>query len=63
MAGTHSFNDIQRGVPLISRAVLVARLRELEAQGVIETTAGARTEPVMSIGSQRPATGLRSIVD
>ena len=36
MAGTHSFNDIQRGVPLISRAVLVARLRELEAQGVIE---------------------------
>jgi DNA-binding HxlR family transcriptional regulator len=36
MAGAHSFNDIQRGVPLISRAVLVARLRELEAQGVIE---------------------------
>jgi DNA-binding HxlR family transcriptional regulator len=24
-----SFNDIPRGVPLISRAVLVARLREL----------------------------------
>src|ERR1700737_280618 len=36
MAGTHSFNDLQRGVPLISRAVLVARLRELEDQGVIE---------------------------
>jgi DNA-binding HxlR family transcriptional regulator len=36
MAGAHGFNDIQRGVPLISRAVLVARLRELEAQGVIE---------------------------
>jgi DNA-binding HxlR family transcriptional regulator len=36
MAGTHSFTDIQRGVPLISRAVLVARLRELEDQGVIE---------------------------
>jgi DNA-binding HxlR family transcriptional regulator len=36
MAGVHSFNDIHRGVPLISRAVLVARLRELEAQGVIE---------------------------
>jgi DNA-binding HxlR family transcriptional regulator len=27
MAGGHSFNEIQRGLPLISRAVLVARLR------------------------------------
>ena len=36
IAGAHSFNDIHRGVPLISRAVLVARLRELENQGVIE---------------------------
>ena len=27
IAGSHSFNDIHRGVPLISRAVLVARLR------------------------------------
>src|SRR6202158_2276041 len=35
MAGVHSFNDIHRGVPLISRAVLVARLRELGAYGVI----------------------------
>jgi DNA-binding HxlR family transcriptional regulator len=36
IAGAHSFNDIHRGVPLISRAVLVARLRELEHHGVIE---------------------------
>lgn len=36
MADIHSFNDIHRGVPLISRAVLVARLRELENQGIIE---------------------------
>jgi hypothetical protein len=36
MTGMHSFNDIHRGVPLISRAVLVARLRELEDHGVIE---------------------------
>jgi DNA-binding HxlR family transcriptional regulator len=35
-AGAHTFNDIHRGVPLISRAVLVARLRELEGQGIIE---------------------------
>jgi DNA-binding HxlR family transcriptional regulator len=36
IAGAHSFNDIHRGLPLISRAVLVARLRELENHGVIE---------------------------
>ena len=36
MSGMHSFNDIHRGLPLISRAVLVARLRELEDHGVIE---------------------------
>lgn len=36
MAGIYSFNDLQRGVPLISRAVLVVRLRELENHGVIE---------------------------
>lgn len=36
MAGMHAFNDIHRGVPLMSRAVLVTRLRELEGQGIIE---------------------------
>jgi len=36
MADLHSFNDIHRGVPLISRAVLVSRLRELEHHGIIE---------------------------
>jgi DNA-binding HxlR family transcriptional regulator len=30
MAGMHTFNDIRRDLPLISRAVLVRRLRELE---------------------------------
>jgi len=41
MAELHSFNDIYRGVPLISRAVLVARLRELESHGLIERRARA----------------------
>ncbi|HEX8166219.1 MAG TPA: helix-turn-helix domain-containing protein [Beijerinckiaceae bacterium] len=36
MGGATSFNDIHRGVPLISRAVLVARLRELEHEGILE---------------------------
>src|SRR5258708_8207956 len=36
MAGAHAFNDIHRGVPLISRGVLVARLRKREDHGGIE---------------------------
>jgi DNA-binding HxlR family transcriptional regulator len=36
LAGEHTFNGIYRGVPLISRAVLVTRLRELEDCGILE---------------------------
>jgi DNA-binding HxlR family transcriptional regulator len=36
MAGSLSFSDIHRGLPLISRAVLVGRLRELENNDIIE---------------------------
>ena len=34
--GSHAFNDIHRGVPLISRALLIERLRQLEEQGIVE---------------------------
>jgi DNA-binding HxlR family transcriptional regulator len=39
-AGSHRFNEIHRGIPLISRALLVKRLRTLEAAGVITKTQG-----------------------
>ena len=39
MADIRTFNDLHRDVPLISRAVLVARLRDLELQGIIERRA------------------------
>jgi DNA-binding HxlR family transcriptional regulator len=35
MHGEQSFNDIHRGVPLISRALLSERLRQLEDDGII----------------------------
>ena len=43
-AGSQHFNDIHRGVPLISRALLTQRLRSLEASGVItrESLPGSR---------------------
>lgn len=36
MAGASSFNDIHRGVPLMSRALLSERLRQLEQEGIID---------------------------
>jgi DNA-binding HxlR family transcriptional regulator len=38
--GSRRFNDIQRGVPRISRALLVKRLRELVAHGVVSHANG-----------------------
>lgn len=39
MAGASSFNDIHRGVPLMSRALLSERLRQLELEGIIDKRA------------------------
>jgi len=35
MSGERSFNDIHRGVPLMSRALLAERLRQLEDDGIV----------------------------
>ena len=36
IAGSHRFNEIERGLPGISRSLLSSRLRQLEEAGVIE---------------------------
>lgn len=36
ISGSTTFNDLKRGVPLMSRSLLVKRLRDLEKAGVIE---------------------------
>src|SRR6266566_259212 len=36
LAGSRRFNDIQRGVPLMSSSLLTKRLRQLERAGIIE---------------------------
>jgi DNA-binding HxlR family transcriptional regulator len=36
LAGSQHFNEIERGLPGISRSLLVARLRHLEDRGVVE---------------------------
>ena len=42
IAGSHHFNDIERGLPGISRSLLVERLRHLEDAGVLARHRGAR---------------------
>ena len=41
LCGSHRFNELQRGVPLMSRSLLAKRLRELERARVIERRRGA----------------------
>jgi DNA-binding HxlR family transcriptional regulator len=36
MCGAHSFNHLMQGLPLISRALLAQRLRQLEEHGIVE---------------------------
>jgi DNA-binding HxlR family transcriptional regulator len=36
LSGSRRFNEIQRGLPLVSRALLARRLRALESAGVVE---------------------------
>jgi len=39
LCGSHRFNEIQRGVPLMSRSLLAKRLRQLEDTGIVERRA------------------------
>jgi DNA-binding HxlR family transcriptional regulator len=46
LVGTQHFNDLERGLPGISRALLASRLRQLQRAGIVEkrlTDAGRRT--------------------
>jgi DNA-binding HxlR family transcriptional regulator len=66
VCGSHRFNDLHRGVPLMSRSLLAQRLRRLEAAGIVErapsgdgigfdyflTTAGEEFQPVIEAMGQ-----------
>ena len=41
--GSHRFNDIERGLPGISRSLLASRLRDLEQSGIIERLPSTRS--------------------
>jgi DNA-binding HxlR family transcriptional regulator len=44
--GSHRFNEIERGLPGISRSLLASRLRDLEHAGVIERLPGAQSKAI-----------------
>jgi DNA-binding HxlR family transcriptional regulator len=61
MAGSRRFNELRRGVPLMSSALLSQRLKELEYAGIIERHAseGKNTEYHLSEAGQE----LRPIIE
>ena len=46
IAGSHRFNEIERGLPGISRSLLASRLRDLQRAGVIDRLPGG--QPTLS---------------
>ncbi len=44
MLGSHRFNEIERGLPGISRSLLASRLRNLVDAGIVERLPGARSK-------------------
>ncbi len=56
--GSRHFNELQRGLPGISRSLLVARLRHLEDSGVIERHTGRAAE---CLGVHAHQSGKRSV--
>src|SRR2546421_81909 len=46
LADINQFNELERGLPHISRTLLTERLRRLEQTGVVERRAAARGKPV-----------------
>jgi DNA-binding HxlR family transcriptional regulator len=56
--GGHTFNEILRGVPLMSRSLLAKRLRELEKAGLVERRrAGPRGTPEYQLTEAGEALG------
>lgn len=62
LAGSRHFNEIERGLPGISRSLLSARLRHLARNGVVERRAGERPAAVEYVLT--PAGGeLRQVLE
>jgi len=62
LSGSQHFNEIQRGLPGISRSLLVSRLRHLEDSGVIERKAGLRSNMTRYVLTEA-GNALREVIE
>ena len=51
IADSHSFNELRKGLPLISPSLLSARLKSLEHSGIVERT---ESEDVLRTSNRPP---------
>ena len=60
--GSHRFNEIERGLPGISRSLLVSRLRDLEDAGVVERPPDAQSK-VSGYHLSEAGRDLKSVIE
>ena len=63
VAGSSRFNDLRRGVPRMSPALLSRRLKELEAAGVVRRVASMREPGVSEYQLTEAGQDLRGVVE
>src|SRR5271154_7005224 len=63
MAGSTRFNELRRGVPRMSPALLSQRLKELEAAGIVRRRASSADPTVADYQLTQSGEDLRPLVD
>src|SRR3954452_21015671 len=63
VAGSSRFNDLRRGVPRMSPALLSRRLKELEAAGIVRRTPSMREPGVSEYQLTEAGRDLRGVVE
>lgn len=62
-AGSSRFNELRRGVPRMSPALLSRRLKELEAAGIVQRTPGRRDPQAMEYALTEAGRELWPVVE
>jgi DNA-binding HxlR family transcriptional regulator len=60
--GSHRFNEIERGLPGISRSLLASRLRDLEDAGIVERLPGAQSK-AMAYHLSEAGRDLKTVIE
>lgn len=63
VAGSSRFNDLRRGVPRMSTALLSRRLKELQAAGIVERVASSQSHGAHEYHLTEAGRDLRSVIE